>query len=140
MTNHSRRRIPKLRFTKLRGIGWHVAFRDPHNGSPRRIRFGNIEKAEVETKYHAWLAEHLNLTNGNGAVKPPEKKLPPATAHALQIVVPGSLLSVATRVFEFDEYRTRKPGEPRATGTLESAVAAVRGPFRGGLYGATGFQ
>ncbi|TWT44386.1 site-specific tyrosine recombinase XerC [Phycisphaerae bacterium RAS1] len=126
MTNHRRRRIPKLQFTKLRDIGWHVAFRDSNTGTPRRIRFGNIEKAEAEAKYHAWLGEHLHLTNGNGAAKPPEKKLPPVIAEALQSVVPGSLLSVATQVFEFDEARTRKPGEPRAKGTLDAAVAADR--------------
>lgn len=126
MTIHRRRRIPKLRFTKLRGIGWHVAFRDPDNGSPRRVRFGTIDKAEAEAKYHAWLADHLHLTNGDGSAKPPEKKLPPATAQALQTVVPGSLLSVATQIFEFDEARTRKAGDARARGTLDAAVAADR--------------
>lgn len=126
MTIHRRRRIPKLKFTKLRGIGWHVAFRDPGSGTPRRVRFGKIEKAEAEAMYHAWLGEHLHLTNGNGAAKPPKKKLTPAIAEALQTVVPGSLLSVATQVFEFDEARTRKPGEQRAKGTLDAAVAADR--------------
>lgn len=28
MAKHANRRIPKLRFTKLRDIGWHVFYRD----------------------------------------------------------------------------------------------------------------
>jgi hypothetical protein len=35
MGRHSSRRIPKLGFTKTRGIGWHVNYRDPMNGVPR---------------------------------------------------------------------------------------------------------
>jgi hypothetical protein len=59
MHRHSTRRVPKLKFTKVQNIGWHVTYRDPETGIPRRFRFGNVEKAKAAGQYHAWLAEHL---------------------------------------------------------------------------------
>ena len=37
-----KKRIPKLAYTDHRGIGWHVSFRDPANGLPRKYRFGRV--------------------------------------------------------------------------------------------------
>ena len=39
MSRHSKRRIPTLAFTKSQDIGWHVNYRDPQSGVPRRRRF-----------------------------------------------------------------------------------------------------
>lgn len=38
VAKHKAKRIPKLRFTTLRGIGWHFAYRDSKSGSPRKHR------------------------------------------------------------------------------------------------------
>ena len=76
MTRHRQRRIPKLRFTKLRGIGWHVSYRDLATGMPRRERFGQIEESEAEAKYHAWLVEHLGVKHAKAAGVP-VSTLPP---------------------------------------------------------------
>ena len=35
-----RKKVPKLSFTENQGIGWHVSYRDPSTGLPRRHRFG----------------------------------------------------------------------------------------------------
>lgn len=127
MTIHRRRRIPKLRFTKLRDIGWHVSYRDADSGIPRKVRFGPIEKSEAEAQYHAWLAEHLQ-SNGRSsrAQKPKPAIVAPETAAKIDGLVPGNLLSVSTQILKFDEARTRKAGEPRAKGTIDAAVASDR--------------
>ena len=75
MATHRKRRIPKLSYTKLRGIGWHVSIRDPETGVPRKIRFGNVEKREAEKLYHQWLAEHLGVVpNGNSNEPSPKPR------------------------------------------------------------------
>ena len=128
MTRHRQRRIPKLRYTKLRGIGWHVSYRDPATGMPRRERFGLLEKDDAEAKYHAWLVRHLGIREAKAAGVP-VTTLSGATGQALVSVaqlVPGNLLSVATQILKHDENRTRKPGEPRARGTIDPLVAGDR--------------
>jgi hypothetical protein len=52
MAKHVKRRIPKLQFTKLRGIGWHVSHRHPVTGMPRRERFGNLPRGAAEKAYY----------------------------------------------------------------------------------------
>lgn len=128
MTTHRVRRIPKLRFTKLRGIGWHVAFRDPDTGMPRKVRFSVVDKAEAETRYHAWLAEHFQMPGVNGTTPTPAPVSPTTTAAPAKAAafVPGSILDVGMQITKFDEARTRKAGEPRSEGTLDAAVAADR--------------
>ena len=37
-----KKRIPKLSYTDSRGIGWHVSFRDPTSGLPKKHRFGAV--------------------------------------------------------------------------------------------------
>jgi hypothetical protein len=59
MGRHSKRRIPKLAFTKTQDIGWHVNYRDPVTGMPRRRRFGLIDRDEASTLYTTWLSDHL---------------------------------------------------------------------------------
>ena len=128
MTRHRQRRIPKLRFTKLRGIGWHVSYRDLATGMPRRERFGQIEQSEAEAKYHAWLIEHLGVNHAKAAGVPVETVAPQPGRPAVAVaqLVPGNLLSVATQLLKLDETRTRKPGEPRARGTIDPLVAGDR--------------
>ncbi len=122
MGRHSKRRIPKLAFTKKQQIGWHVNYRDPASGIPRRRRFGLVERDEAFTLYNAWLSEHLkgaphrgrdakkNSTSGKqGSGKPIE-------------IQPGSLLHVASNYLFFEEKRTRKPDEARRAGTISPNV------------------
>ena len=128
MTRHRQRRIPKLRFTKLRGTGWHVSYRDPATGMPRRERFGQIDRSEAEAKYHTWLIEHLGVNHAESrrvsvSTVPSTDGLAPV---AIAQLVPGNLLSVATQILKLDEARTRKPGEPRARGTIDPLVAGDR--------------
>jgi hypothetical protein len=56
MGRHSTRRIPKLAFTKTRGIGWHINYRDPLNGAPRKHRFGMGERDSASELCNAWLS------------------------------------------------------------------------------------
>lgn len=127
MTRRRQQRIPKLRFTKLRGIGWHVSYRDPGTGMPRRERFGQ-EQSEAEAKYHAWLVEHLGVNHAKAAGVPVETVVPQAGRPPVSVaqLVPGNLLSVASQILKLDETRTRKPGELRARGTIDPLVAADR--------------
>ena len=118
MSRHSKRRIPTLAFTKSQDIGWHVNYRDPQTGVPRRRRFGLIDQSEASELYNAWLAEHLKGAPHRGREKirtPAEVK--ETTAKAAK-VTPGSLLHVSSNYLYFEERRSRKPGEPRRAGTI----------------------
>lgn len=70
MGRHKKRRIPKLVFAKLCGIGWHVNFRAPVTRSPRRVKFGAVEKNKAHELYRYW---HLDYVNGkvNGGSSQP---------------------------------------------------------------------
>ena len=57
--------MPKLGFTTNRGIGYHVSYRDPDTGVPRKHRFGMIEAHDAELAYHRWLARHLGGDNAS---------------------------------------------------------------------------
>jgi hypothetical protein len=59
MGRHPTRRIPKLAFTKTRGIGWHANYRDSQSGMPRKYRFGMVDREKASALYNAWLVEHL---------------------------------------------------------------------------------
>jgi integrase len=118
MSRHSKRRIPTLTFTKSQDIGWHVNYRDPQTGVPRRRRFGLIDQNEASELYNVWLAEHLKGAPHRGREKirtPAEVK--ETTAKAAQ-VTPGSLLHVSSNYLYFEEKRTRKPDESRRPGTI----------------------
>jgi len=83
MARHSSRRIPKLAFTKTRGIGWHVNYRDPLSRVPRKHRFGMVEREKAFELYNAWLAEHLQGAphrSKSETDKPATKKDPSAKA------------------------------------------------------------
>jgi integrase len=125
MGRHRTRRIPKLAFTKARGIGWNVTYRDPLAGVPRKHRFGMMERDKASELYNAWLVEHLrgapHRSRSETNSKPAEvKKL----AGAVAKVTPGSLLHVSSNYLYFEEKRTRKPGERRRAGTISPSVLA----------------
>ena len=54
-----KRRIPAMKFTKARDIGWHVSFRDPVTGNPRKHRFGMVSREQADQLYHEWVVAHL---------------------------------------------------------------------------------
>lgn len=118
----TRQRIPKLRFTGWRKLGWHVNFRDRKTGVPRKHLFNIRERereAEARLLYHAWILENLG-GNQDGKfqteVEPARKRRP--TGNALS----GSLLEVASGLKESERLRIRKPDEPRRRGTIAPPV------------------
>lgn len=140
-----RKRIPKLRFTSWRKLGWHVAYRDRESGIPQKHLFNIRDRAregEARVLYHAWVAEHL------GGMKPGSRYGEPsravratrsgdamagggaggkAGADASPLlpdvkVSPGSLLHVGSGLLRYEEGRARKPGEPRRPGTIALPV------------------
>ncbi len=125
MGRHSTRRIPKLGFTKTRGIGWHVNYRDPMNGVPRKHRFGMVERDVASELYNTWLVEHLkgaqHRSRSDIEGKPAEAE--ESTGKAAK-VTPGSLLHVASNYLFFEEKRVRKAGEARRAGTISPSVLA----------------
>ena len=122
-----KRRIPKLRYTENRGIGWHVSYRDPDTGTPKKHRFGMVTKSEANTAYEAWLAAWLQNDHAAAAAVRPgrvakakarEKRAEREAVRAEVKAEPGSLIHIASGLFKYDEGRVRKPGEGRAPGTI----------------------
>lgn len=119
--------MPQLKYTELRGIGWHVSYRDPKTGSPKRHRFGDVSQAEAERAYHTWVAAYLgydertaekvsNATlehkqSGTQKGKPTRKNLPDAA-------VPGSIAHIASGLIRYEIDRVREGGGSRASGTI----------------------
>lgn len=118
----TRQRIPKLRFTTWRKLGWHVTYRDRQTGTPRKHLFNIRERereAEARLLYHAWILENLGGNNDGKfptKVQPAKKRKP--TGQALS----GSLLEVASSLKESERLRIRKPDEPRRRGTIAAPV------------------
>ena len=126
-TPNRKKRVPQLKYTELRGIGWHVSYRDPKTGSPKRHRFGDVSQAEAERAYHTWVAAYLgydertaekvsNATlehrqNGSSKQKPTKKNLPDAA-------VPGSIAHIASGLIRYETDRVRESGGSRASGTI----------------------
>ena len=67
-------RVPTLKFTKNRNIGWHVSFRDPETGMPRKHRFGMVTPREAQKAYYEWVAAHLGGQTPN-IIRRERKKL-----------------------------------------------------------------
>ena len=122
-----KRRIPQLRHTDTRGIGWHVSYRDPETGTPKKQRFGMVSKSEAVRAYEAWLAAWLQDDQETAAsIRPGHSaKVAARTKRAEQAAVrtevkaePGSLVHVASGLFKYDESRVRDPNQARAAGTI----------------------
>lgn len=136
-----KRRVPLLRFTELRGIGWHVSYRDRDSGTPRKHRFGMVSKAEAERAYHAWVAAYLGddaeamtslstkrpktiSLDGSTSTKVLQRHPSPKAARAQ--AEPGSLLHVASSLIRFEEARTRDGADGRVAGTISPLVSLNR--------------
>lgn len=135
-TTHRKRRIPQLKYTELRGIGWHVSYRDRDTGSPKKKRFGMVSKAEAERAYHTWVAAYLGddveamesvaSTTVEAAARPTpkttkqSKKVVPAEAQT------GSILHVASGLIRYEESRVRDGADGRVPGTISPRVAMDR--------------
>lgn len=100
---NKRQRIPKLRFTTWRKLGWHVAYRDPESRIPRKHVFGIRERdrePEARVLYHTWVLEHLDGSPGPAhptKVKPPPKRKPKGDALS------GSVLEIAGGLIEAEQ-------------------------------------
>ena len=122
MAKTSRQRIPKLRYTSIRGIGWHVAYRDRVTRHSKRHRFG-IEEREREPDaralYHAWLVQHL----GGGNAQAHATNVKPQARHTDKTkMLSGSILEIASGLTETERVRVRKDGEPRRRGSIVAPV------------------
>ncbi|MFQ5502879.1 MAG: hypothetical protein ACE5EQ_11370, partial [Phycisphaerae bacterium] len=122
----ARQRIPKLRFTTWRKLGWHVAYRDRKTGTPRKHIF-NIREREREPEarvlYHAWVLEHLG--GGSNPSHPTQVEPVPRRRSTIN-VLSGSLLEIASGLIESERARTRNDDEPRRRGTIAAAVYSDR--------------
>lgn len=108
----TRHRIPKLRFTAWRDLGWHVAFRDQETGIPRKHLFNIRERereAEARILYHGWVLEKLG---GNGKAYPIQIKAPPRPPRRSDMLS-GCILEVATAFKKAEQSRVRQPGGDR---------------------------
>lgn len=134
MVNRRRRtrtRVPKLKFTSVRNVGWHVSYRDTQTGHSHRHRFGIVERErekEALALYHAWVSERLG-GNADGKlatkIEPAPKRRP--TGEALS----GSLLEVASGLKESERLRIRKPDEQRRRARrFRAACSNGYGPCR----------
>jgi integrase len=118
MAKHVNKRVPRLRFTTLRGIGWHVVYRDRVTGIPRKHRFGIVDhelESQARILYHAWVHEHLG---GDGIPAHPSKTRSRVRRAANANVLSGSLLEIASGLIESERARARSDNEPRRRGTI----------------------
>ena len=107
---NTRQRIPKLKFTTWRDLGWHVAFRDKETRIPRKHLFNIHERereAEARVLYHGWVLEHLGA---NGKTYPTHVKRPPRPAKKPEMLS-GCILEVATGFKKAEEARVRQAGD-----------------------------
>lgn len=99
-----KKRVPQLKFTLIRDIGWHVSYRDPKTGTPRKHRFGAANREQADGLYHEWVARYLRgelpeKTEAKRRRKPTLKTEDSDSdpKRVAAIVVEGSLLHVASQ-------------------------------------------
>jgi integrase len=120
-----KKRVPQLKFTKVRDIGWHVSFRDPKTGVPRKYRFGLVSREEADKQYHDWVAGFLRGKLPEKADSKPSRKPKLKTegtdsgvkgvgVNALE----GSLLYVTSSLLRYEESRIRPENSPRRQGSI----------------------
>lgn len=132
LRNPRKRRIPALRFTKTRGIGWHVSFRDAETGMPRKHRFGMLNREAAEQAYHDWVSAHLR--GQTPTLKPKRRKKldlqaldgKPREKGVSAKILQGSLLHIVSGLLRFEESRIRAPGEARRAGSITKTVCDQR--------------
>lgn len=130
-----KRRVPQLKYTDLRGVGWHVSYRDPKTGVPRKVRFGEVSKAEAEKAYHAWVVAFLDgdarvpvkaaasaPKKAKGEPKKPQSNESPSKVAAQ----PGSIAHVASGLVRYETDRARDEGGGRSSGTIAPRVLLDR--------------
>ncbi len=119
-------RIPRLSFTENRGYGWHISYRDPVTGMPKRHCFGIKEqsrKAEAERLYHDWVCKHL----GGETPEPVHARRKAASKpNPTADVLSGSIIEIASGLIESERARIREENEPRRRGTIARAVFTDR--------------
>lgn len=132
MPAHRRRRVPQLRFTENRNVGWHVSYRDPNTGVPRKHRFGMIDEEQARIEYHRWLVDHLGGGSGEAQAaeeNTAEKSRAKSTQRAANpdaLARAGSILDVASSLLRLEKARTRQPDSPKTRGTISPDVLIDR--------------
>lgn len=128
-------RVPQLKHTHSRGIGWHVSYRDPKTNSPTKYRFRVETREEALPLYHAWLGDFLQGTPHQSAKKlPPGKPVRAGQGSDQQKsscigVQVGSIAHVASGLLEYDGLRIREEGAPRTSGSITSKEYEERQRF-----------
>lgn len=135
-TQSRKKRVPRLKYSDCRGIGWHVSYRDPDAGTPRRHRFGMVTLAEAESAYHEWVAAHLRGDTPPAPKRHSRRKLdehlakPKANPAGVPAeVLPGSLLHIASGFFAFEEGRISDENGARRQGTITQKTCETRKQF-----------
>ncbi|MEM6259593.1 MAG: hypothetical protein AAGC72_09330 [Planctomycetota bacterium] len=123
MAKQRKRREPQLCYTEARGIGWYSTYRDPETNTPRKKQFGAISEEEARRAYCIWLVVHMD---GIKILPDPQKQTklvdPPPKSEDTKI---GSLLLIGSSLIEYEERRTRAPGEARRSGTITPGVSKI---------------
>ncbi len=122
-TKRRKKRVPKLTYTRLRNIGWHVSFRDADTGMPRRHRFGMVSREEAEAAFHEWVATHLRnetvvVKHRVGRRKLDEQLKVPEPKGVPAEIVAGSLLEITSGLLIHDESRVSDEAGTRRRGTM----------------------
>ncbi len=129
---HRKKRVPLLKYTKLRNIGYHVSYRDPKTGTPRKHRFGMIAREQAEAEYHEWVAAHLRGETYRAKPTSPRRKLKLASRadnldqSIAAVITPGSLLHATSGLLQFEESRVRRETGPRRQGSIDSRTFQER--------------
>lgn len=129
-------RVPQLKYTEARNIGWHVSFRDPTTGTPRRHRFGMVSREEAEADYHQWVAPHLRGETPTSKPKRSRRKLdqqiatpkPKSSGVAAEFVA-GSLVHVTSGFLNYEESRVGAEDGVHRQGTITRKTFESRKQF-----------
>jgi hypothetical protein len=54
-----KKRLPKLSYSEIRGIGYFVSYRDPITGQPKKQSFRKTPRRQAVAAYEDWLAKQL---------------------------------------------------------------------------------
>lgn len=131
-----KKRVPKLQFTNYRNLGWHVQYRDPKTGKPRRHRFGMLSREDADKEYYEWLAAHMRGETPSPKPRRTRHKLPDLLAAPKarpQVVstevVSGSLLHIVSGFLTFEESRISDDDDDRREGTITKKTYSARKQF-----------